>query len=94
MSTVAQWAAARAVKRGVAFLDQNYPDDWRARIDTEKLDISSISCCVGAQLEGGWGAFLAKHNLRLIGPWRYGFWRFLHKNYSHLTAAWKAELAA
>lgn len=45
--------AKERAARGAALLDEKREDNWRARIDTTNLDLSSVHCCVLGQLFDG-----------------------------------------
>ena len=42
--------AAERVAAGIAWMDDNAPEDWRSRIDLDRLDINDFYTCVLGQV--------------------------------------------
>ena len=91
-------ACLERVKKGIAWLQQTWGDDWVEHIDMEKLSHASASCCILGQLYayGKYG----------FSPSQYGFdadrseetrfktGRGVTDNYARLDKIWKQMIQA
>ena len=73
------------VERGVEFLDADFPD-WRSRIDTRTLDLTSQNNCVLGQLLGDFRDGLEMLGITIAVSRTLGF------NYEHQPAGWLGPL--
>jgi hypothetical protein len=90
---------ANRVAAGAAWLDQDEPG-WDARIDLDRLDLSSGCRCILGQLDGGFGDGMEARSLSLVRAAQLGFtadWDSpldLRDEWAALTAAWRDLITA
>lgn len=80
------------VQGGIKFLDR-VDAGWRAKIDTELLNIGNPYGCVFGQLYGTFGKGLWANGMHLADVYPIGLYSETG-DYPELTRAWKLALAA
>lgn len=85
------------VQKGMAFLDEYGPDDWRNAIDLDSLDLREATSCVLGQLYGVYSFVEDDPDVAFnFYPFPYedlGF-EVEDETYAELTSAWKRALEA
>lgn len=80
------------VKRGVEFLNENYPG-WEDDIDLDKLSMRSCKHCILGQLFGSYRTGFRSISLQANNLYKYGFEAIHtgtadHRKYAFLTMTW------
>lgn len=82
------------VEKGIAFLDEKGPANWRDLVRVEALNISSSLNCVLGQIYGNYVIGVEKLELdQLDDRVNLGFTSYTGERDAELTLAWKEALA-
>jgi len=78
---------------GAAWLDKNAPADWRQKVNLDRLQMSSGTDCVIAQVFGAYSKLMTRFNIGYAESGRLGFTDSSVVSFVRLTEAWKEYLA-
>jgi len=81
--------AIEKVQKGIAWLDENYPD-WRDKMDWSEFSLWNTHCCVIGQLYGDYFVEVSEDGRLSYGQaLELGFDAFYSNNMSILHNTWK-----